>query len=87
MRLCVRKIYLLNIPISSLVMGITFALLRRIIPEPLAFGAGFLLLFATLYPLNRAFARARGRELRFAKYFLGAILGAIVATGLSYLLH
>ncbi len=85
MRLCVRNIYLLNIPISGLVGGIAIVLLRRIISEPLAFGAGFLLLFATLYPLNRAFARATGRELRFAKYFLGAILGAIVATGLFYL--
>jgi len=85
MHLCVRKIYLLNIPISGLIGWVALVVLKRAIPESLAFGAGFLLMFATLYPLNGAFARAAGGQLRFARYFLGAILGAVVVTGLSYL--
>jgi hypothetical protein len=85
MRLCVRKIYLLNIPISGLIGAITKALLKRVGPEWFAYGAGFLLLFATLYPLNAAFACAAGKQLKFARYFLGAVLGAGGAAVLFYL--
>ena len=85
MRLRIRKMYLLNIPISSLIFWVTTVLLERVIPEWFAYGAGFLLLFATLYPLNAAFACAAGKQLKFARYFLGAVLGAGVAAVLFYL--
>jgi riboflavin transporter FmnP len=80
MLLGIRWIHWVNILIGGLIGGFTMGLLKRVIAEPYAFGVGVLLLFLTGYPLSRASARAKGRQLSFARYLLACLVGAIVAT-------
>jgi|GEM_PF-2087792 riboflavin transporter FmnP len=80
MLLGIRWIYWVNTLIGGLISGITIALLKHIIAEPYAFGLGLLPLFLAGYPLSRASARAKGRQLSFARYLLACLVGVIVAT-------
>jgi len=85
-RLGVPKKYVMNIPISGFLAAITIKVLGRFVPEAYAFGVGVFVLGITLYPLDRAFARAAGRELRLLRVFFGSLVGGVVAAVLWHVL-
>ncbi len=78
-RLRIPKKYLMNIPISGLLAAVAIKVLEGVIQEAYAFGVGVFILGITLYPLDRAFARASGRELRFLRVLFASLVGGAAA--------
>jgi len=86
-KLCVRKIYWINLAVSGTLAALTAKLLKPILPAPLSYPiAFFLVLFLTAYPFFRELARVAGRQYTFARHVAGALLGAAIGATVSAIL-
>jgi hypothetical protein len=72
MRVCVRKIYLLNIPISGLIGAITKALLERVGPEWFAYGVWVSLTGCDPLSIERSICVCGGKTAQIRQVFSGS---------------
>ena len=85
-KLCVRKIYWINLAVSWTLATLAAILLKPILPAPLSYPiAFFLVLFLTAYPFFKELVHVAGGQYTFAKHVAGALLGAATSAVVWYL--
>jgi hypothetical protein len=75
-----------TVAVAAILGGLAIGLLRKVIPDPFAFGTGFFVLFATMFPLNKQFAENAGKTYGLGRHIAVNLLCAFLAATLTALL-